>query len=91
MTDLYDELRSAVVLQDERAVLRVRATYQPAGGEGARIFPPTYPAERGSPSPYVLEERYVQGAVRKDVLLDSVPSQRLSAEFLLVGGRIVTI
>jgi len=87
MTDLYDELRSAVTLQDERAVLRVRATYQPAGGEGARIFPPTYPAERGSSSPYVLEERYVQGAVRKDVLLDSVPSQANRAEEALLRAR----
>jgi len=87
MTDLYQDLCSAVALQDERAVLRVRATYQPAGGEGARIFPPTYPVERSSSSPYVLEERYVQGAVRKDVLLDSVPSQANRAEEALLRAR----
>ena len=87
MTDLYHDLCSAVALQDERAVLRVRATYQPAGGEGARIFPPTYPVERNSSSPYVLEERYVQGAVRKDVLLDSVPSQANRAEEALLRAR----
>jgi CRISPR-associated protein Csb1 len=87
MTDLYHDLCSAVALQDERAVLRVRTTYQPAGGEGARIFPPTYPVERNSSSPYVLEERYVQGAVRKDVLLDSVPSQANRAEEALLRAR----
>jgi len=87
MTDLYDNLCSAVALQDERAVLRVRATYQPAGGEGARIFPPTYPVERGGSSPYVLEERSVQNALRKDVLLDSVPSQANRAEEALLRAR----
>jgi CRISPR-associated protein Csb1 len=87
MTDLYHDLCSAVALQDERAVLRVRATYQPSGGEGARIFPPTYPVERSSSSPYVLEERYVRGAVRKDVLLDSPPSQANRAEEALLRAR----
>ena len=87
MTDSYDDLCSAVALQDERAVLRVRSTYQPAGGEGARIFPPTYPVERGSSSPYVLEERCVPGGVRKDVLLDSVPSQANRAEEALLRAR----
>lgn len=85
--DVYDDLCSAVALQDERAVLRVRATYQPAGGEGTRIFPPTYPPERGSSLPYVLEERYVQGAVRKDVLVDSVASQANRAEEALLRAR----
>ncbi len=86
MTDLYDELRSAVGLGDERAVLRLRATYQPTGGEGTRIFPPTYPAERGG-SNYVLEDRYLSGSVRKDVLLDSVPSQANRAEEALLRAH----
>jgi CRISPR-associated protein Csb1 len=69
----YGDLRSAVALAGERAVLRVKATYQPAGGLGSKVFPPTYPSQDGRP--YVIESRMVGGEKREDVLLDSVPSQ----------------
>src|SRR4051794_33001472 len=49
---LYQELLSAVGFAGSRAVLRVAATYQPAGGVGSRVFPPTYPLQNGRP-PYV--------------------------------------
>ncbi|BCJ50433.1 hypothetical protein Asp14428_19080 [Actinoplanes sp. NBRC 14428] len=39
----YEQLISAVGLEGTRAVLRIRTTYQPAGGEGSKVFPPTYP------------------------------------------------
>ena len=81
----YDDLLSAVALEGERAVLRFRARYAPAGGDGARIYPPTYPADRGSP--YVIEKRCVDGALREDVLLDSVPSQANRAEEALLRAR----
>jgi CRISPR-associated protein Csb1 len=87
MTDLYRDLSSAMDPQDDRALLRIRATYQPAGGEGSRIFPPTYPVDRSGSSPYVLEQRYVRGSVRSDVLLDSVPSQANRAEEALLRAR----
>lgn len=87
MTDFFDDLCSAVELQDDRAVLRIRATYEPAGGDGCRIFPPTYPVNRGSSSPYVIEDRNVKGSVRKDVLLDSVASQANRAEEALLRAR----
>lgn len=85
MTSLYDDVRSAVALDDDRAVIRVRATYQPAGGLGARIYPPTYPADRGGP--YVLEKRFAPDGPREDVLLDSVPSQANRAEEALLAAR----
>ena len=84
--EIYDELRSAVALSGRHAVLRVTATLQAAGGPGAKVFPPTFPAHAGQP-PYVLESRVVDGQERKDVLLDSTPSQANRAEEALLRAR----
>ena len=87
---LFRDLLAAVSLSDSRAVLRVVAGYQPAGGPGSKVFPPTYPAQNGSP--YVLEPRIVDGQERRSVLLDSTPSQANRAEEALLrahrGGRV---
>lgn len=85
VTGLYEELRSAIAMEGDRALIRIRTTYQPAGGDGARVFPPTYPTEQGR-SPYVMETRVVDGAERRDVLLDGVPSQANRAELALLKG-----
>lgn len=88
MADLYQQLRSAVALEGDRAVLRIRTTYQPAGGPGARIYPPTYPSSnRNDPPLYVIEDRFDGGKVCKDVLLDSVPSQANRAEEALLRAH----
>jgi CRISPR-associated protein Csb1 len=85
--DTYHCLKSAVALKGDHALIRIRTTYQPSGGDGARIYPPTYPADNGKP-PYVIEERVVDrtGTRRKVVLLDSVPSQSNRAELSLLKG-----
>jgi len=83
--DMYEELRSAAALEGDRALIRIRTTYQPAAGDGARIYPPTYPTDTGG-SPYVMETRVVDGAERRDVLLDGVPSQANRAELALLKG-----
>lgn len=84
--DVYEELRSAVAIEGDRALIRIRTTYQPAAGDGARIYPPTYPTDPGG-SPYVVETRVVDGAERRDVLLDGVPSQANRAELALLKGQ----
>jgi CRISPR-associated protein Csb1 len=83
--DVYEDLKAATALEGDRALIRIRTTYQPGAGDGARIFPPTYPADRGG-SPYVTERRVVDGVERADVLLDSVPSQANRAELALLKG-----
>lgn len=83
--DMFEELRSAAALEGDRALVRIRTTYQPAAGDGARIYPPTYPTDRGE-SPYVMETRVVDGTQRHDVLLDGVPSQANRAELALLKG-----
>ena len=83
---LYQELVSAVSLAGNRAVLRWVVTYQPAGGAGSKIFPPTY-STPGDPSPYVLEKRVVEGRPRENVQLDSGPSQANRAEEALLRAH----
>lgn len=83
--DIYKKLRSAAALEGDTALIRIRTTYQPAGGDGARIYPPTYPADRDG-SPYVMETRVVNGAERHAALLDGVPSQANRAEVALLKG-----
>lgn len=83
---LYQDLSSAVALSADHALLRMVASYQPAGGAGAKVFPPTYPAAANR-GPYVIEERTVDGSLRKNVLLDSVPSQANRAEEALLRAH----
>ena len=53
--------------------------YQPVGGPGDKVFPPTY--EGGS---YATEQRYVDGEEVACVLLDSVQSQANRMEIALL-------
>lgn len=86
--ELYRELLDAIALVGSHAVLRLTATYQPAGGPGSKVFPPTYPApnERELPQ-YLIESRTVDGRQRQNVLLDSVPSQANRAEEALLRAH----
>lgn len=56
----------------EWAAARITATYQPTGGPGSRVFPPTFPT---TATAYLMEERVRDGEVRKAVVLDQVPAQ----------------
>ena len=57
-------------IQGNVAAFRCRTKLQPAGGEGDKIFPPTY-----SGGVYAMEERLIDGKRVPCVLLDSVQSQ----------------
>lgn len=67
-------LREAIS-NPEVALIRFAATYQPGGGPGSRIFPPTFPTSRNDESPYLLESRMRDGGPVETVVLDQVPSQ----------------
>lgn len=82
----YAALRQAVA---EHAAIRRRQRLQPAGGQGDKIFPPTYPGEgRNAPPRHVFERRRINGEDVWCVLVDSVQSQanRLE-EALLAAAR----
>lgn len=60
---------------EEAAAIRATLQLQPAGGKGAKVFPPRYQGERNT-AEYAFEERKLKdGGVVQCVLLDSVQSQ----------------
>lgn len=68
------------VVAGHAAALRCVTEYQPAGGVGDKVFPPTY--EGGK---YAMEKRVVEGGEIVDcVLLDSVQSQANRMELVLL-------
>ena len=79
-----DHIKEA--LAGNAAAFRCVTEYQPAGGPGDKISPPTY--EGGS---YATEMRYINGEEVNCVLLDSVQSQANRMELTLleewVSGR----
>ena len=66
------------------AAFRCVTRYQPAGGAGDKVFPPTY--EGGQ---YATEQRIVPatGEIKQCVLLDSVASQANRMELALLAAR----
>ena len=78
MTDLMDLLMTAMSPEREHAGIVVRAVYQPVGGAGRTVMPPTYPAAGNAPDPnakYLIGERLVDGERRPSVVIDQEPSQ----------------
>ncbi len=84
-TITFEKLQSAVA--GDAVAIRSRLTLQPAGGEGDKIFPPSYAVE-GSTHKYAVENRQigVSDKISTTVLLDSVASQANRAELALLEG-----
>ena len=77
----YKELSAA--LRGHSAALRCITEYQPAGGVGDKVFPPTYEGGR-----YATETRILDGGEIADcVLLDSVQSQANRMELALLEAH----
>ena len=70
----------------DAAFRRVRRL-QPVGGQGDKVFPPTYPPERrGAPPRHVFERRRVEDREVWCVLIDSVQSQANRLEEALLAA-----
>lgn len=82
----FERLRDAVA--GDSVALRSRITLQPAGGEGDKVFPPSYAVDSRSEHKYAVEERQIGNTdqVSTTVLLDSVASQANRAELALLEG-----
>ena len=81
----YEKLRTAVM--GKAVALRSRITLQPVGGEGDKVFPPSYSVSNQSKHKYAVEEREVGGdKPSTTILLDSVASQANRAELALLNG-----
>ena len=72
-----DQLRALVA--GDAVAIRGRATLEPAGGAGDKIFPPTHAVDdKRKPEPgakYAFEKRRIGGQDATCVLIDSVQSQ----------------
>ena len=80
----FGQLRNAVA--GDAVALRSRITLQPAGGEGDKIFPPSYSVDGRAEHRYAVEERRTGVETSTTVLLDSVASQANRAEMALLEG-----
>ena len=86
MTIDLQALKEAI---DSDAAFRRVRRLQPVGGQGDKIFPPTYPPERGAqnnPPRHVFEYRRVDGEAIWCVLIDSVQSQANRMEEALLSA-----
>ena len=81
MTIEFSDLKDAV--SKDAAFRRIR-TLQPVGGQGDKIFPPTYPGERNPR--HVFERRRIDGEDVWCVLVDSVQSQANRMEEALLAA-----
>jgi len=77
-------LRDAV--EDGAVAIRAKTRLEPAGGQGDKVFPPTYVKEGKSQTKYAIETRKVDGHEVVTVLLDSVASQANRMEEALLEG-----
>jgi CRISPR-associated protein Csb1 len=79
---IFEELQRAVA--GTAAAFRCVTEYQPVGGPGDKVFPPTY--QGGRRSEYAHEKRWVSGESEPVlcVLLDSVQSQANRMEMALL-------
>ena len=73
-----DHIKEA--LASNAAAFRCITEYQPAGGPGDKVFPPTYAG-----GTYAIEQRYIDGQEVNCVLLDSVQSQANRMELALLS------
>lgn len=69
-------------LKGSAAAFRVVTELQPVGGDGDKLFPPTYEG-----SVYAEDTRVIDGKAERCVLLDSVQSQANRLELALLEGH----
>lgn len=82
---LAERLVSAVGDKRRESGLVLDAVYQPVGGQGWKVMPPTYPPQDGSP--YLKEERWIDGEKVSTVVIDQVPSQANRVEQALLAAH----
>lgn len=78
VSEIWERLVAAVNLDDESAdaAIRIAAEYEPVGGWGDKISPPTYPVDSNPDKiPYLVETRFHDGQPEQVVMLDSRQSQ----------------
>ncbi|MFF0629889.1 type I-U CRISPR-associated RAMP protein Csb1/Cas7u [Streptomyces sp. NPDC004296] len=86
MKDVYERLLAAANLRSTDGAVRITAQYEPAGGPGATIFPPTVKVSGSDAAGYLREARYVDGEQVEVVYLDQPQSQANRCEVALLDA-----
>lgn len=84
--DVYERLLAAASARSQDGAIRVRAVYEPTGGAGSRIFPPTVKVQATNAAGYLTEPRYVDNEAVRVVLLDQRQSQANRCEQALLDA-----
>jgi len=90
MSDLVEGLIAAVSPERQHTAIVVRGRYQPVGGAGRTVMPPTYPppdGDRDLAAKYLIGDRLVDGQKRASVVMDQEPSQANRVEEALRDAR----
>ena len=88
-TSLAGRLATALGPGREHTAIVVGAVYQPVGGAGRTVMPPTYPVSDNNRDPnarYLFGERLVDGEQRRTVVIDQEPSQANRVEEALLAA-----
>lgn len=80
----YDDLREAV--GGTGVGIRARTSLEPLGGQGDKVFPPTYVVDGRAETKYAMERRRLGTEVVDAVVLDSVASQANRFELALLDA-----
>ena len=70
---LHESIDAA--LKSKASAVRMKLSLEPAGGDGDKVFPPTYKHSSNDKSEYASEKRISNGKELRCTLLDSVASQ----------------
>ncbi|WP_346132650.1 type I-G CRISPR-associated RAMP protein Csb1/Cas7g [Streptomyces carpaticus] len=81
---VYERLLAAASLRSGDGAVRVVAEYEPVGGVGTPVFPPTVKLEATNAAGYLREKRWLEGEPTEVVLLDQRQSQANRCETALL-------
>ncbi|MEV8535634.1 type I-U CRISPR-associated RAMP protein Csb1/Cas7u [Streptomyces sp. NPDC051211] len=84
--DIYERLLAAASLRSTDGAIRVSAEYEPIGGDGDTLFPPTVKIKETDGAGYLVEPRYVDGEKVDVVWLDQPQSQANRCEQALMDA-----
>lgn len=75
MSLTLDQLLATVSPDSPYAAIALAAEMRPTGPEGTKVAPPTYPPSPTREGPYLIDKRWIGGAEREVVTLDTQQSQ----------------
>lgn len=83
MPELHSMLMQAATSESPWSAITIDCGLTPAGPDGSKVAPPTYPTSPDRDTPYLIETRWMNEQEQQIVLLDSNQSQANRCELAL--------